>query len=66
MDDKIIIVESLVPEVQKRINEREYVIPWMTPEQKRYADLFMKSIRCRYDFKYWFDNCVMIKKPNAD
>lgn len=53
MSKKIIVIGSRVPEVQKRIDESQYVTPWLTEAQKRYAEEVM---RCKKDFKYWFDN----------
>ena len=65
MSDKIIIVGSLVPEVQKRIDNDCYVTPWIDSEKKHYMDLLMEKERCKIDFKFWFDKCIKINN-NAD
>lgn len=59
MSKKIIIIQSVDPTVQRRIDEATYVDPpWMNKAQKRYAEEVM---RCRKDFQYWFNKYVVVK-----
>lgn len=59
MSKNIIVIGSRVPEVQKRIDESQYVTPWLTEAQKRYAEEVM---HCKKDFKYWFDKYVKVER----
>ena len=59
MSKKIIVIGSRVPEVQKRIDESQYVTPWLSDAQNRYAEEVM---RFKKNFKYWFDKYVKVER----